>query len=554
MEIARERLPLSELARHDWDMLVIGGGITGAGVFHEAARLGLRVLLVERGDFASGTSSNSAKLIHGGLHYLARLHLGLARESIRERDQLLVDRAGLIEPLDFVLPLPAGERLQTCVSTVGLGVYQAIGGKRHRPRHVREGELASIAPGISNRYQDALRYTEGTTDDARLTLRVIAEGRREGGIARNYTSARSLTRDRHGDVIGGLLLDEVSGATVAVRAQCVVNAAGPWTDDVRAWIGQPAGQRLVKGSHLVFAHDRFPIATAMAFYHPESGRPLYIVPWNGVTIVGTTHIDSGSSVESPARATWAETCHLLEGAQSMFPGLRLTFDDLQATYSGYRPIVDTRTSDPSRASRDRGIWVENGLITVTGGKLTTYRAMAKQVMRKVTPRIGKWVLYRAQEQKFGRLGTDLAEVMRKRPELHRFAVTRGTAAAIAMIGTEPEEWLPLPGSCGVTITEIRWAARAEDVVRLDDLLFRRVRMGLLSANGGGALFDRIEPVVRHELGWDRPRWLDELGRYRELWNELYAVPGRSALTDPISIESEDSFEMESRLAGAGSPT
>lgn len=544
MNATSSRSSLSELARKEWDVLLIGGGITGAGIFSEASRVGLKTLLVERDDFASGTSSHSAKLIHGGLHYLARFQLGLARESVRERNRLLRDGSGMIEPLEFMLPLTECERLHTCATTLGLGVYQAMSGKFQRPRHIRGPELDQAAPGLDPRYRDALCYMEGQTDDARLTLRSIAEGRRAGGSAQNYTAAVAVSRTHRGQVTGAVLYDSISGETKVIAARCVINAAGPWSDDVRAWIGRPVRQRLVGGSHLVFPHEKLPIETGLAVYHPESGLPLYLVPWRNVTLVGTTHLDSGTSGERPARATIEETNYLLSGVQSLFPNLKLTLEDVRSTFSGYRPIVDTSTRDPSQASRDYGIWVEDGMITVTGGKLTTYRSIARQVVRKVAPRVSFRVDTQQRRSNSHVTKTEVTDTSRSQHEGRRLTATYGPDAHLAMMEMPSGEHAALPNSGGTTLAEIRWAARSEDVVHLDDLLSRRVRLAVVAPNGGSAHFDRIEQVAREELGWDHDRWSLEVGRYRELWRARYAVPGQVELTPVVDLEGSTRLEPQ----------
>lgn len=514
-----DRGSLHELTRESWDVLVIGGGITGAGVFREAARLGMKTLLVERADFASGTSSHSAKLIHGGLHYFARGQVGLALEAVRERERLLQESTGLIDPLEFILPLRDDQRLHNYVTAVGLGVYEAFGGRFHRPQHVRGSELAHVAPGLERHYADALRYTDAQTDDARLVLRVIMDGRAAGGAARNYVEMTGFTRDGNGNVTGAWVHDVTSGETDCVRALRVVNATGPWSDDVRGHLGHPARQRLVRGSHIVLPHSRLPIATAMAVYHVDSGLPLYLVPWRGTTLVGTTHIETSLPSGQGLRASDDETAYLLRGAQAIFPERHLTSSDVQSTFAGLRPIVDTHATDPARASRDFGIWEEDGLVTVTGGKLTTFRAMARDVMKRVAPRTSRWVDLPLS----ARTGNGHAVPDRSRQNggiqrrLNGLYGDAGSAEIRAMPDEEQRVEL-----YGVSLAEIRWAARAEDVVHLDDLLFRRVRLGLTAPAGGAASLDLIEPIARQELGWDEARWTSERAAYERNWRELYA--------------------------------
>jgi len=524
------RPPLHELSRRRWDLLIIGGGITGAGIFREAAGLGLRTLLVEREDYASGTSSQSAKLVHGGLHYLSRFQLGLARESIRERNHLLHEGAGLVDAIDFVLPVAAGDWKHSCTTMVGLGVYHAIGGKMQGSPHLDRGELERIAPGLDTCYRTAHRYFEGQTDDARLTLRVIAAGERDQGLARNYTEVIALIRDRHGAVTGAEVLDRITGEAFSISARFVINATGPWSDQLRARLGHAPRQRLIGGSHLVIPRHRLPVTTGIAVYHVDSGLPLYIVPWRGVTLIGTTHIESGAGLDTPPGISAAEAPYLLAGVNALFPDARLSARDIQAAFTGYRPIIDTRTADPARASRDYGIWIEQGLMTVTGGKLTTHRSMARQVMRRITPRLVRQSGYQTAlplcQSCATTEETGFTQADRCRLEAHY-----GPGAVAAMLDMSPAERQQLPGLADLTLAELRWAARAESVHHLDDLLTRRTRIALLAPDGGHDLLDLIEPVAREELAWDADRWRREVERYETLWACRYApaISGASSV-------------------------
>lgn len=519
-----ERTPLHELARQRWDVLVIGGGITGAGIFREAASLGLHTLLVEAHDFASGTSSHSGKLIHGGLHYLSRFQMRLARESVRERDVLLREDPGLVEPLDFILPVAAGDWKHSCVHTVGLGLYHVMGGRPPATQHVERQALEQIAPGLHDHYRTALRYREGQTDDARLTLRVIAAGRSDRGVARNYTRVCGLVRDRHGQVSGAELHDVLTGDVVALAARHVVNATGPWSDGVRSGLGRSPRQRIVGGSHLVFPHHRLPVTNGVVAYHGESGLPLYIVPWQGVTLVGTTHRDLGEEARWPCLATDEEVVYLLDGVRLLFPGLDLDTCDIQATYAGYRPIIDTRTTDPARASRDYGVWLEDGLITVTGGKLTTHRSVARQVIRMISGRNPHWNGVRPAKPARCMHASGETNAELSGSERRRLAGQYGPEAVRSILAMSDAGRHLEPALPRTTLAEIRWSARTESVEHLDDLLSRRLRLALLLPRGGQEHLGSIEPIVRQELGWDTTRWQQEVERYLAGWAKQYAVP------------------------------
>jgi glycerol-3-phosphate dehydrogenase len=503
-----------------WDLVVIGGGITGAGVFREAAHHGFRVLLVEARDFSSGTSSRSAKLVHGGLHYLARLQVGLAREAIRERDCLLRSGPGLVSDLPFILATIEHERIHNRMAAVGVGLYEAFAGRLHRPRHVDSDRMAALLPGLSPEFSDGLIYGDAQTDDARLVLRVIREGRDRGGVALNDARVIDFARNREGRVYGVVLEDGLDGSTAEVRARCVVNATGPWSDLLRAKINHAPRTRLVRGSHIFFPREVLPISLAVAVRHPGSGLPIYFVPWENLTLVGTTHVDHGESPNVEPRASDEEIGYLLEGVQAIFPGLALSSDNIQAAAAGLRVIVDTHRRDAAHASRDYAIWEQDGLISIAGGKLTTFRSMAQSVLRLV----GRRLSHPNGQEPCEPLAT-LPKLLDSplAPEVALSMLARYGEQGLTAIGSaSPNELERIPGQ-SVRWAELRWAARAEDVHHLDDLLLRRVRLGLTAPQGAIPLLEEIRPVVQGELGWSDARWAEESDAYRIRWDAVHRV-------------------------------
>jgi glycerol-3-phosphate dehydrogenase len=536
-KLALDQSSIAELAIEHWDLLVIGGGITGVGIFREASRCGLRALLVEQADFASGTSSNSAKLIHGGLHYLRRLQIGVTFSSVRARDRLLQSGAGLIEPIDFLLPFHDADRRKALAASFGLSVYDAMSGRFHRPVHVPADRLIMTAPGIDRSFVEALRYTDAQTDDVRLTLRVLAEGRRNGGVARNYVEVTELMRDHHGTIVGAEIHDKIADQTAIIRARNVVNAAGPWASAFQASRKRRHGLRLIRGSHLIFPHAVLPVSTAIATEHVESELPLYFIPWRGVTIVGTTHIDMGDSIMGPARASDHEIDYLLRGTQAVFPDRCITHAEIQATFSGYRPIVDRGRGEPSEASRDFAIRDEDGLITVMGGKLTTFHTMARQALRKMTPRTERSLAHSLQRPPLDEV--EIANDRRDDERLFdsvRLTAWYGADAMLAFHEMPASEHLPLCEHGGTTPAQIRWSARSEDIQHLDDLLLRRTRLGLLTRDGGLGLLEHVKPIVQAELGWSDMRWRLEVDDYRHHWELNHGVtPASSGRNSQISV-------------------
>jgi len=328
----------------EWDVVVVGGGITGVAVLLEAARRGLKALLLEQGDFASGTSSRSSKLVHGGLRYLAQGALGLTWASVRERDRLMAELPGLVEPVGFLLASYGRDHVGPRSLGLGLTIYDWLGrGVRHRS--LSSGDLSLLAPRLTlENLVGAFSYRDAQTDDARLVLRTLFEALALGAEALSRARVEELlTRD--GQVTGVAVRDLESGAVSRVRASAVVNATGAWADGLRAGVGGRPALRPLRGSHLLFPRWRFPVAQAVAFCHPIDGRPLFAYPWEGLTLLGTTDRDHGGTLEEPAMSP-EEASYLVEAARGAFPGLEVTVSDAVSSYAGVRPVVGTGAADP----------------------------------------------------------------------------------------------------------------------------------------------------------------------------------------------------------------
>jgi glycerol-3-phosphate dehydrogenase len=493
-----------------WDLIVVGGGITGAGILREASRAGLRALLVEARDFAAGTSSRSSKLVHGGLRYLSNLQIKLTAESVRERERLLSARHGLVEPLENILASYAGDRPPAWVMGAGLMVYDLLAMK-WRHRHHTAGQVKKLCPYINtDRMVGGYSYFDAQTDDARLVLRVIGEALAAGGAALNYASVEGLPRLHGGQVAGIQLQDRVTGKQAEVRAPIVMNATGAWADQLRSHLQRKPQMRPLRGSHLFFPWKTLPLTQSISFLHPADHRPVFAYPWEGVTLVGTTDVDHGGEVPTDPRFSAQEAEYLIEAVTHAFKPLGLRLQDAQASISGVRAVVNTGQADPSKESRDFVLWDEDGLLTVTGGKLTTFRLMARQALRAV-------------RRKLPDRSKRAWAPAREAPGLDaRLAGRYGFHAAEQIQAAAPDE-LTAIGETPYLWAELRWAARAEGVVHLEDLLLRRVRLGLLAPQGGLLLMDRIRSIAQPELGWDDARWQAELAAYAQLWRQSYSV-------------------------------
>ncbi|HET9097608.1 MAG TPA: glycerol-3-phosphate dehydrogenase/oxidase [Candidatus Baltobacteraceae bacterium] len=495
------------------DVLVIGGGVTGAAVLLEASRRGLDAALVERGDFASGTSSRSSKLVHGGLRYLREGKLRLTRESVHEREALLREAPGLVEPMPFLMPQYRGKGPNKSLTQLGLALYDALSGQRRR-EYLDAAQTLEREPAIaSEQLVGAHVFYDATTDDARLVLRLLNEAEPFGGVSLNYAGVTGLHRDKHGKIAAAQVRDTIHEREQRVTARAFVNATGVFADGLREQLARPRKLRPLRGSHLLLRHERLPLTHAVAFSHPADGRPVFAYPWMGATLVGTTDIDHREDVSSEPSISRGEFQYLLDALAAQFPGVPIDQSDIVSTFAGVRPVIAGGHADPSRESRDQLLLEEDGLITITGGKLTTFRPMALAALGAVSKRIGKSV-----DMKQARIFEDA----------HPSASPRlngryGAHAADVMDGVRAGDLDTIEGT-ETTWAELRYALRAECVVHLEDLLLRRTRLGLQLAGGGVQVLPRAGELCAQELGWDEGRRRQEISVYLERIRTHYGLP------------------------------
>ena len=542
-------------ARPTIDILVVGGGIAGAGVALEASRRGLTVMLVEARDFAWGSSSRSSKLVHGGLRYLREGAFGLTRESVRERGRLLQDAPGLVEPQRFLMGHYEGRSPSRRTMSAGLAIYDAMAGRRTRAFHT-PAQVHELAPHVdAERLLGASSYLDAKTDDARLVMRVLQEAQRHGARVFNRAAVKSLLRAGDADMPlaasgaavkpGTVMGARVEGAGFSgnVRARCVINATGFWADGLRRGLGQPM-LRPLRGSHLVFPLWKLPVAQTVSLYHPRDGRPVFATPWEGVALVGTTDLDHHDDPDHEPRITAGETAYLIEAVRHAFPRLGLNAADAICSFAGVRPVVDDRAArrDPSKAPREHVVRDEQGLITLTGGKLTTFRVNALDALRHAAPWLAASpargdepaadVRAAASARDFDYRATDpIFAPPPEAPELlalphglrSRLVGRHGAQARALLAEATPSDLKAVPGTSTPWI-ELHWALRHEQVRFLDDLLLRRTRLGLLLPDGAAELLPRLEPVAREALRWSAGEWRDQCERYAHIIAQSYSVP------------------------------
>lgn len=382
---------VSSLSDQEYDLLIIGGGITGAGILLDAVSRGLKVALIEKGDFASGTSSRSTKLIHGGLRYLKQLEIKIVRETGQERAIAYKNAPHLVVPEKMILPIQKGGTYGKLTTSIALKAYDWLAGVVKEDRRKMLSKKATLLEEPLLK-PDLLTggglYSEYRTDDARLTLEVIKTAVERGGVAVSYLCAQELVY-KEGKIQGAKVMDQLSGDKFSVRAKEVVNAAGPWSDEIRKLDDSLNHKRLhlTKGVHIVFDHKRLPINHSV-YFDVSGGRMVFAIPRGNSTYVGTTDTDFSDKKDNPL-VTSQDVDYLLVAANNMFPSLDLKLSDVKSSWAGLRPLIHEEGKSPSELSRKDEVFLsKTGLITIAGGKLTGYRLMAKKVIDEVCDRLG----------------------------------------------------------------------------------------------------------------------------------------------------------------------
>jgi glycerol-3-phosphate dehydrogenase len=532
--------------REKFDIAIVGGGITGAGIARDAALRGLSVALLEKGDFGSGTSSKSSRMIHGGLRYLRQRHVSLVRESLRERGVLIKIAPHLVHPFPFLLPVYGSgleERLQL---KVGLTAYDLLAGRLRLERHrmLSSREVLREEPALrSDGLQGALRYFDCLVHDARLTLATARSAARQGAAVANYVQATALEREEQrpdgrpsGRVVGVRFRDLLSGRTGVLRARVVVNAAGPWCDELRAMTSLPPMLRPTKGIHVVVPHQRLPVTDIVIFFHND--RSLFAVPKEGWTYIGTTDTDYRGD-PGQARADATDVAYVLEAANTAFPGLTIVPGDIVSCWAGVRPLVaEEGAPTPSDVSRDYEIKNElPGLVSIAGGKLTTYRSMAQDLLDRLVAGEGRRVDWSPRPcctadlslpggdfQDFESYSEGAVAALEEGWGLSpavasRLVRTYGTEhVKILAYGLRDKRLLePLTSRIPVLRAEVLYAVEEEMAVTLEDFLDRRADLMLFDPSGKKGL-DAAPPAARlmgSVLGWGWRARREQLRRYRE---------------------------------------
>nr|WP_051239078.1 glycerol-3-phosphate dehydrogenase/oxidase [Jeotgalicoccus psychrophilus] len=386
---------LDHMSKFEYDLLIIGGGITGAGIALDASMRGLNVALVEMQDFSQGTSSRSTKLIHGGLRYLKQMQVNVVRETGRERAIVYENGPHVTTPEWMLLPFHKGGTFGEFTTSVGLKVYDSLAqvDKNERRNMLTKKEVIERVPNIkTDGLQGGGHYVEYKTDDARLTVEVMKKAAGYGADAVNYVKADGFLYD-NGTVTGIIAKDVLRNESYEIKSKAVVNATGPWVDDVRAndKLGKQTKKHLVhtKGVHIVLKQENFPLTQAVYFDTKEDGRMIFAIPRAGKTYVGTTDTFYGENKTNPT-ADAEDKAYLINAINFMFPGLNADVSMIESSWAGIRPLIQSGSKNASDISRKDEIWHStSGLITIAGGKLTGYRHMAEEIVDNVSDYLKK---------------------------------------------------------------------------------------------------------------------------------------------------------------------
>jgi glycerol-3-phosphate dehydrogenase len=522
----RRRDDLERLATETFDILVIGGGVTGAGIALDAATRGLNVALVEQRDYAAGTSSRSSKLIHGGLRYLEQMNFALVAEALKERGLMLTELAPhLVRPVPFLFPLSHHVWERVYIGT-GIQMYDTIGGSKHLPRHkhlTRRGALRLMPSLRDDALVGAIRYYDAQVDDARHTMEIARTAAAYGAVTTVSTRVIDLLREGE-RVVGALVRDQESGEDLRVGARQVINATGVWTDEIQDLVGRGRIKvRASKGIHLVVPRDRIHSDTGLILRTETS--VLFVIPWGRHWILGTTDTDWNLDLAHPA-ASASDIQYVLDHVNRVLR-TPLRHEDVEGVFAGLRPLLSGESDSTSTLSREHAVvQTVAGLITIAGGKYTTYRVMAEDAVdaavRNLPQRVPSSVT--AQTPLLGAQGWHALWNRRRRLAeevgLHVSRVEHLLGRYGAMI-TEILDLLEQRPELGERITgadtylkvEAVYAASHEGALHLDDLLTRRTRISIETFDRGLAAAHDVAPLMGEVLGWDDDRVAREIEHY-----------------------------------------
>ncbi|NPV60051.1 MAG: glycerol-3-phosphate dehydrogenase/oxidase [Actinobacteria bacterium] len=524
-----------------FDVLVIGGGVTGACAARDAARRGLATALVEKNDWAFGTSSRSSKLVHGGLRYLELFDFKLVFEACRERRRLLLNAPHVVWPQPFIFPVYKGDKNPLFVIAMGLWLYDILALFRNVQNHQLHGKkrILEVEPELdASRLKGGGQFYDCSTDDARLTLSHVQSAYLEGALCLSYARVVNMLREG-GAVRGARMRDEVGGGEFDIEARVVLNCTGPWTDAVCRLDEPDALPKLrpTKGSHVIVPWERVKAHNALPIISPRDQRLLFLVPWGDYALIGTTDTDYDGDYDE-IRASGEDVDYILEAANHALPRARLERGDVISTYAGLRPLVvegGGRDVKESQVSREHSIYESHsGLISIAGGKLTTARSMAEELVDLAARRLEERFGVRAgrcdtkRAPVFGKDGRDFSRRLERAAREVRLdgdvidklqLLGTGAVRVLGMLSEDPSLSRRLGEDIPYIEAEVVYAAREEMVVALTDFMVRRSFIYYENRDQGLGCAERVAQLLGGELGWDaeeRRRQVEEYRRVVEL--------------------------------------
>ena len=538
--LERRAADLAALSRETWDVVIVGGGIVGSGALLDAASRGLRATLIEQEDIASGTSSRSSRLIHGGLRYLEQFRIGLVREALAERSRLLALAPHLVHLEPLLFPIYGTPYLSKAFYDAGLTLYDILGARRDGGWHRRltKTETLDLAPTLRHEgLRGGLLYHDGVEDDARYTLAVTRTAVAAGTVAVTRVRASGIRSDPGSQAIQAVrATDLLGGDEFEIPTQAVVDATGVWAADPDHPLGSGSLHILPsRGAHLVVPRARIPNKTGLTIRVP--GKIVFLVPWGEHWLIGTTDAPFEGPAAHPTADGW-EVDKLLDTVNATMD-VNLGREDVVGTYAGLRPLIATSSGSTVKASREHRVTVEsNGVVRIGGGKYTTYRVMALDVIDAVLGRDAAkarpsqtvdWRLVGAAEpDALARISAELTTISAVQ-EIGPLAATQlvarhGTEApAVVALGAELDLLQPLAPGRAFIEAEVAWAARQELALSLDDVLARRTRLAQELPDRGAAIAPRVAQILGAELGWGEARKSIEVQNYLASARREFAV-------------------------------
>ncbi len=532
---------LEQLQKERFDVLIIGGGITGAGVVRDAALRGLKAALIEKGDFGGGTSSKSSKLIHGGFRYLSQLKFGLVREALIERRTLMQLAPHLVYPQKCLLPVYRHSHSSPRSIHIGLWLYDLLAGSRNIGHHrmLSVARVQEMEPTLSlEDLREAALYYDGKADDFRLVLATLQSASWSGAVVVNYVQARDVAM-QNGSIEAVQAQDNLTGERFWIKTRSVVNAGGPWSDVVRQHLLKVSDRRVrtTKGIHLVIHRDDLPIRHAVMVFAPQDGRPIFAIPWKQFVLLGTTDTDyTGDPDWIPTEKD--DVDYLLEAYRHYFPRARLDYSRIVSTFAGLRPLIYQENKAASDITREHFIFEGPPLFfSIIGGKLTTYRVMAREVVDRVLKGLKKRYAVvppypecrTARQPLVGGAIQNLADFRNRwmRQLLQEAKLPPDVAEhLIETYGSRlPRflEWLHrvedgarrLLPDLPYLRAQIDYALAYEMTLAVDDFLIRRTHVFSLDPDQGRAIYRQVADVMGRRLNWEKEEWQRQVARYEK---------------------------------------